>query len=149
MFTDSKQMIRPAALPDLAQIAAVESGQPFSALWGYEGLKKELENKFALMLVYEDGGKILGFISARGVAPDCELLNFAVDKNFTKRGFGQKLLAALKENLARAGFKKITLEVNENNAAALALYKKNGFNALSKRKGFYNGEDALLMENIL
>ncbi|MCL2888388.1 MAG: ribosomal protein S18-alanine N-acetyltransferase [Elusimicrobia bacterium] len=142
-------MIRHAAAPDLTQIADVESGQPYSARWGYEGLKKELENKFALTLVYEEGGKILGFISARGVAPDCELLNFAVDKNFTRCGIGQKLLAALKENLSNAGFKKITLEVNENNAPALALYKKNGFNIISKRKGFYNGEDALLMENIL
>jgi len=142
-------MIRPAAPSDIAQIAAVESGQPFSARWGYEGLKKELENKFAVILVYEDNGKILGFISARGVAPDCELLNFAVDKNSARRGIGQKLMTALKENLSRAGFKKITLEVNENNTAALSLYKKNGFNAVSKRKGFYNGEDALLMENIL
>ncbi|MDR0291844.1 MAG: ribosomal protein S18-alanine N-acetyltransferase [Elusimicrobium sp.] len=142
-------MIRPAAPSDLAQIAAVESGQPFSARWGCEGLKKELENKFALTLVYEEEGKILGFISARGVAPYCELLNFAVGKDYVRRGFGQKLLAALKENLARAGFKKITLEVNENNAAAIALYKKNGFNIISRRKEFYNGEDAMLMENIL
>ena len=142
-------MIRPAAAQDLPQIAAAESGQPDSAHWGYEGLKKELENKFAVTLVYEEDTVIRGFISVRGVTPYCELLNFAVDKNFTRRGTGQKLLAALKETLARAGFKKITLEVNENNAAALALYKKNGFTVISKRKGFYDGADALVMENIL
>jgi len=142
-------MIRRATPADLPQIAALESGQPDSARWGHEGLKKELENKFALTFVFEEDGKIFGFISSRGVAPDCELLNFAVDKNFTRRGTGQKLLSALKENLAQTGFKKITLEVNENNAAALALYQKNGFKIIGKRKGFYGGADALLMQNIL
>ena len=142
-------MIRPAAAPDLWQIADVENGQPSSALWNFDGLKKEIENKFAVMLVYEENSKILGFISSRGVAPECELLNFAVDKNFTRRGTGQKLLSALKETLARAGFTKITLEVSVQNAAALALYKKNGFKIISKRKGFYDGVDAFVMQSIL
>jgi len=142
-------MIRAAVPADAVQITAVENGQPHSARWGCEGVKKEIENKFAVTLVYEEDGKIIGFISARGVPPYCELLNFAVDKNFSRRGFGQKLFAALRENLTRAGFKKITLEVNENNAPALNLYKKNGFKIISARQGFYNGEDALVMENIL
>ena len=142
-------MIRAAILADAEKIVEIENGQPFSAQWNCDGVKKELENKFALTLVYEEDGKICGFISARGVPPYCELLNFAAHKNFTRRGVGQKLLAALKENLARKGFEKITLEVNVDNIAAINLYQKNGFKIISKRKGFYDGRDAMVMENIL
>ena len=40
---------------------------------------------------------------------------------------------------------KITLEVDVDNKAALALYQKFGFEVISIRKGYYNGQDAYLM----
>lgn len=44
----------------------------------------------------------------------------------------------------------ITLEVRENNTAAIHLYEKNGFMEVTKRKGYYsNGEDAYLMIKVL
>ena len=42
--------------------------------------------------------------------------------------------------------KPITLEVNENNLPAISLYKKYGFKEVAKRKGYYSGIDAILME---
>ena len=41
--------------------------------------------------------------------------------------------------------KNITLEVNINNKNAILLYNSLGFKEATKRKGYYNGEDALLM----
>ena len=38
------------------------------------------------------------------------------------------------------------LEVRKSNIPAQKLYKKFGFNEISIRKGYYNGEDAVIME---
>jgi ribosomal-protein-alanine N-acetyltransferase len=37
--------------------------------------------------------------------------------------------------------KKLFLEVDENNAAAIALYKKHGFAGIGTRKGYYPRPD--------
>ena len=44
--------------------------------------------------------------------------------------------------------KNITLEVNEKNPA-VKFYKKIGFEIVSIRKGYYNGQDGYLMEKKL
>ena len=45
------------------------------------------------------------------------------------------------------GIQRILLEVRAGNAAAQALYRRNGFIECGRRKGYYGGvEDAVLME---
>ena len=39
----------------------------------------------------------------------------------------------------------ITLEVNENNVAAINFYKSFGLEIISRRKGYYKNDDAYLM----
>ena len=41
--------------------------------------------------------------------------------------------------------KSITLEVAINNEPAFALYKKYAFKEVNRRKGYYDGVDALIM----
>ena len=52
-----------------------------------------------------------------------------------------------------AGATQIFLEVRPSNEAALALYKKVGFEMIGRRKGYYpalNGrEDAVVMRHLL
>ena len=42
--------------------------------------------------------------------------------------------------------KKIILEVSDQNTSALNLYKKYNFIEINRRKGYYNGIDAIIME---
>ena len=46
---------------------------------------------------------------------------------------------------AMQGLSELFLEVAESNLPAQRLYEKNGFSAVGRRKGFYGGEDALVM----
>lgn len=46
----------------------------------------------------------------------------------------------MKESISR-GVKWSTLEVNEKNKAAIALYEKFGFKKVGTRKKYYNGTD--------
>ena len=48
--------------------------------------------------------------------------------------------------LSDTEIENVILEVNINNKPALNLYQKLGFNIINIRKGYYNGEDAYIME---
>ncbi|MDR1684574.1 MAG: GNAT family N-acetyltransferase, partial [Elusimicrobiota bacterium] len=79
-----------------------------------------------------------------------ELTNFAVDKRQERKGYGALLLKAGLAALKAQGVKQVTLEVNENNRAALGLYIRFNFKQIGARKKFYDNEqNAVLMKGVL
>ncbi|MGB2579753.1 ribosomal-protein-alanine N-acetyltransferase [Elusimicrobium simillimum] len=142
--------VRAAAVTDAGDLAEIEATQPCSARWGEAGLLAEIANKFSCVLVACMSEGVVGFICFRGVVPEGELLNFAVDKNAEGNGVGTALIKELFKELKHRKFKRVTLEVNEHNAKAVNIYAKNGFKTIGQRENFYNGtENALLMEKFL
>lgn len=95
------------------------------------------------------GGGLAGVISFGVAFDECEIYNLAVNPGFRRRGAARALLGAALENARLRGAKKAFLEVACGNAAALALYKSEGFGENGRRRGFYHGEDAVLMEKKL
>lgn len=86
------------------------------------------------MLVAVIDGVRAGFCEWRQTAPDeAEILNLTVDPAYRRRGVASALLAALIE----AAKGSIFLEVAEDNAAALALYHRFGWEPVAVRKGYY------------
>ena len=106
---------------------------------------KYSKNDYSKEYVYILNNEILGFIIYEYIYDRIELDYIYVDKE--KRGIGianilmNQMIGFAKEN----NIKNITLEVNKNNFSAISLYKKYGFIDVAVRKGYYNGEDALLM----
>lgn len=96
------------------------------------------------------GSEIGGFVLAREVAGEAEILTIAVSDKFPRTGLGWRLmLSALREIRARGG-ETVFLEVDEGNAAAIGLYRKIGFQQVAERKGYYadgrgNRSTALVM----
>lgn len=84
-----------------------------------------------------------GYLLFSETKEECEIIMIGVIPSARQQGIGQKML---KELILKG--KKIFLEVNEKNEAALRLYRKEGFKEVGRRKKYYNGqEDALLMTN--
>ena len=80
-----------------------------------------------------------------------EILLIYVDKKFRKLGFASKLINVVSKFPYLYPLCKITLEVSENNIAAINLYKKNKFSHIGERKNYYNinknfNENALIFE---
>ena len=48
---------------------------------------------------------------------------------YQHKGYGTKLIDALKENLSAKGINSVMLVVNSSNKKAVNFYKKNGFRA--------------------
>jgi ribosomal-protein-alanine N-acetyltransferase len=79
-----------------------------------------------------------GFVLAREVAGEAEILTVAVSDKYPRQGLGWRLmLAALRETRARGG-ETVFLEVDEGNAAAIGLYRKLGFGQVAERKGYFD-----------
>lgn len=77
-----------------------------------------------------------------------QITNIAVHPDYRQRGLGNAVLRALLKHAKAAHLGRVTLEVRPSNTAALALYKKNGFAEVGRRRGFYTKptEDAVIME---
>lgn len=77
-----------------------------------------------------------------------QITNIAVHPDYRRQGLGDAVVKALLRHAKSAHLLSVSLEVRASNAAAIALYKSNGFREVGRRKGFYTkpAEDALIME---
>ncbi len=75
-----------------------------------------------------------GFILARVVAEEAEILTLAVHPDARRQGEGRALLAAIESKTAAGEF---FLEVRDDNIAARALYESAGYSSAGHRKNYY------------
>ena len=85
--------------------------------------------------------RIAGFALIRVVADEAELLTIAVDPKWRGKHIGQALLRAGFDDLLTTAARRMFLEVSEENAPAIALYRRQGFATISSRKGYYPKAD--------
>ncbi len=138
-------LIRRARKEDYPAFAAIESEHPGYPGWGEKGFEAEEKNRNSVTLTAEIDGRAAGFINFWVLRPQVQLNTLAVSRGFLRRGAASALLGKLFEYAAKSACREIDLEVNENNAAAIALYSARGFEVVGKRPKFYNNTDAALL----
>ena len=84
-------------------------------------------------------------------ADEAEILTVGVVPSARRRGIARMLLGALLDEARRRGAREAYLEVRIDNAAARALYAKEGFAELGIRPGYYDAGrvDAVVMSRDL
>ncbi len=144
---DKFPVIREMTIGDLEEVFRIERDS-FSIPWSKDSIKKEIESKNSVCLVAETEGSIEGFIMARAVLDEAELLEFAVREHSRGRGIGRELLSKVLDALKQRGVKVVYLEVRPSNKVAVGLYKSAGFSEYGRRRDYYMEprEDALLMK---
>ena len=97
--------------------------------------------------VAHDNGKLLGFAGGMVVDNDIQILDVTVDPDQRRRGIARKLLAHVSYDAQMLGATTASLEVETENAAAIALYRALGFEQIGCRRDYYGaGNDALVMQ---
>jgi [ribosomal protein S18]-alanine N-acetyltransferase len=78
-----------------------------------------------------------GFVLARDLGDEVEVLSLGVLPVWRRRGVGRALLDAVIADAGRRGCASVVLEVAAGNPAARALYAGNGFVRVGRRPGYY------------
>ena len=132
---------------DIDQVMVVEH-ESFTIPWSKESFYNEIiKNQFAVYLVIEDEGRIIGYCGVWIVIDEAHITNIALLPEYRGRKLGEALLKKIIEVAIERGAKTMTLEVRMSNMIAQSLYRKLGFEGGAIRKGYYtdNQEDALVM----
>lgn len=141
-------IITPMKLDDLKEIEPCLI-EEFDDFWTFSMLKQELENLQNLnsnYFVAKCQNKIVGFVGILTIIDEVNIMNIVVRKTHRKLGIGSSLLEFIINFAKTRNVSSITLEVNENNLAAICLYEKYGFQKVGLRKKYYhNIDNAILM----
>jgi len=98
-------------------------------------------------LVAERAPDVMGFLMARQIAGDLEILNLAVHPGIRREGVGTALLFEAVKWADSFNAENAFLEVRESNLPALRFYELHNFRVTGRRRGYYASpaEDALLL----
>lgn len=134
---------------DAAPIAALHKAS-FLRGWGDDEIYRLLIDSTVVAHRAAFGSKMIGFIMSRMAADEAEILSVAIAPAQRGRGFARPLLDLHLRRLAGLGTRAVFLEVDRDNAAARALYKRAGFHEVGQRQGYYQtGAAALVLRRDL
>ena len=140
-------MIRPATPDDAAAITSIERDAFDAGAWSAELVDLELTAPGRVVLAAEREEALIGYASAAVIADVADLTRIAVKPSGRRSGVARALLGALVDEAARRGARRMMLEVDEANEAAMGLYRSAGFEEVARRRDYYgHGVDAVVME---
>ncbi|MBX7214916.1 MAG: GNAT family N-acetyltransferase [Thermoflexales bacterium] len=125
--TEPSRVIRPYHAAQLNAVAAVDAAA-FHVPWIYPPgtLKRELD-RAAVARVAEQGGAVVGYVSAVQGGVRGHINRLAVAPAAQGGGLGRALLAACITALRQRGVQSISLNTQRSNVASLRLYHAAGF----------------------
>ncbi|HFI0291392.1 TPA: ribosomal protein S18-alanine N-acetyltransferase [Streptococcus suis] len=111
--------------------------------WTLEQIASSMSSQDEDYYLAYKGQELVGFLAVQTVLDEMEILQIAVRADFQRLGIASQLMAAVMDWEG-----DIFLEVRESNSAAQALYTRQHFTKIGKRKDYYRHpvEDAVLMK---
>tara|TARA_R110000868_G_scaffold41483_6_gene141776 strand:- start:1614 stop:2087 length:474 start_codon:yes stop_codon:yes gene_type:complete len=128
--------IGPAGEPDIDAIAALH-GASFDAGWSTDTFAELLVGSGVYLWVAREAGVLSGFVLARMVADEAEILTIAVAGPFRGQRIGERLMEQVVVGALARGATSLFLEVAEDNQSAISLYARMGFREVGRRPAYY------------
>lgn len=143
---------RAARLENLEALVGLEDSAFDADRISRRSFRQFLRSPTAHTIVAVDDGVICGYalILYRAGTAMARLYSIAVDNRFRGRGIGLELLKQAEHAAFDAGRFMMRLEVREDNAGAIALYKAHGYRQFGTHPDYYEDHSAALrFERIL
>lgn len=117
--------------------------------WSADEFAALLESAFVFA-----SGDARAFVLGRVIADEAEVLTLATDPDHRRKGLARACLTAFDASARARGATTAFLEVAEDNAPALALYRAAGYRETARRAGYYARSqgpkvDALILSKTL
>jgi ribosomal-protein-alanine N-acetyltransferase len=138
-----RYFIRRMKEADLPAVHMIEA-QSFSNPWSDNAFRGEIQNtgvSFPLVVVRRPGNEVVGYIIYWHIRGDVQVNNIAVRPDCRGLGLGEAMMRFAIAKVRSAGAEFMTLEVRPSNTAAVALYRKLGFEVLGSRRNYYTKPD--------
>ena len=147
---NTRPIIRPLERRDVETVLFIQSGCSEVAQWVAEDYLRVADGEMAGWVAEEDS-RVLGFLVARRIMSDIEVLNLAVQAAGRNTGIGSSLLQRALSWANEFQAERAILEVRESNLSALQFYERHGFQAVGRRPRYYTSpaEDALVLSKSL
>ena len=142
---------RAAMQLDLPVLVSMERVLFADSPWSMGQFKEEFKgvpNSRYFLVATNDEDQIVGYAAVLVVAPgvEADVLTVAVLPDYTRKGIASHFMAELEKWSISKGAPAMMLEVGTENASAIALYEKLGYENISTRRGYYGpGLDAFVM----
>jgi ribosomal-protein-alanine N-acetyltransferase len=145
----SLEVVVRQAMPIDAGLMAAIHASCFQRPWDEAAMAQFISGPDSLCLIASapavSGGVAAGLLIARRAADEAEILTFGVGPACRRMGLGRTLLQAAMALLRTSGTKRLFLEVEEGNEAALQLYRSFGAIPVGRRPAYYeHGADAAI-----
>jgi [ribosomal protein S18]-alanine N-acetyltransferase len=139
--------LRPLNDRDIEDVLAIQVSSPEIARWTLWDYERVARGEMAGWVAETEGGEIAGFLVARRIATDLEILNFAVRPAARRQGVGGALLGEAVRWAKGFGAQQAFLEVRVSNLAALRFYERHNFQVTGRRPRYYTEpiEDGLVL----
>jgi ribosomal-protein-alanine N-acetyltransferase len=150
-------MNRPQAAPpvhirwmirrDMPEVLEIEQDS-FEYPWCEDDFIRCLRQRNCIGMVADWEDRVAGFMIYELHKTRLHLLNFAVARNFRRRGVGTQMVAKLIGKLSPDRRTRVSLEVRETNLPAQIFFRDSGFRAVSVLRDYYQDttEDAYVMQ---
>ncbi|MHA6511134.1 GNAT family N-acetyltransferase [Tessaracoccus sp. Z1128] len=142
-------IVENATAADLPEILELEAH--FDRPWSEESWRQEVTGGGRLVLIARrQDGATVGVASFQLVDEVADLHRIVVAPEQRRLGFARVMLMAGLQWAIGRGARRMLLEVDSGNAAAIQLYQGYGFAAVATRPDYYGpGADALILERRL
>ena len=91
----------------------------------------------------------VGYIMARIIKDELEIISILIDKKFRNKGIGKGLLNKLLKIANKKKIQHIFLEVSIENEMAINIYEKLNFIKIGERKNYYRKNGKNINANIM
>lgn len=141
-FSRPSYILEPLTAQMHAELAELHA-QTFSRFWHEADFLSLLAQSNVFGFIARPVGKpklATGFVLARLIVDEAEVLTISVDPTQQRRGVGRDLMEGVLRVLHRERAKTLFLEVDETNQAAQSLYRRLGFIEVGQRPNYYESE---------
>jgi len=146
---DDALVIRSAAVGAAEPMAALHR-RAFDEPWDAAFITSMMHLPGTIAFIATGDTAALGFVLARAIGGEAEVLTIGVTPEARGQGVGSALLNSALAAAAALGARAMHLEVAIANDAARALYERAGFEHVGRRPRYYaDGSDALLFRKSL
>ena len=131
---------------DIPAVMAIEEAVFPATAWTPAQFWSELAQEDRTYLVAEREERIVAYGGVMVRPPTADIQTIAVDPGHRGQGIARDLLGRMLVTADARECAEVLLEVSADNAAAIALYASEGFEAIARRSSYYGpGLDALIM----